>query len=206
MIQAIIGWYLGALSTGGYALVAVLMALESSIVPIPSEMVSPPAAFLAVSTGNMSLLGLVVASTVGSWCGASVMYLLARCFGRPLILRYGRYILLAPQTIERAERWAAQFGSYGVFAARLLPVIRHLIGIPAGIARMHFGWYSLATLVGAAIWSSVLCWVGVTAGRDQALVAGNLKHASVWVLGALLILGFIYWVLVHRFMRRTAAK
>jgi membrane protein DedA with SNARE-associated domain len=206
MIQAIIGWYLGALSTGGYALVAVLMALESSIVPIPSEMVIPPAAFLAVSTGNMSLAGLVLASTVGSWCGASMMYVLTRFFGRPLILRFGRYVLLTPQAIERAERWATQFGSYGVFAARLLPVIRHLIGIPAGIARMHFGWYSIATLIGAAIWSSVLCWVGVTAGHDPALVAGNLKHVSVWILGILLILALVYWILVHRFMRHTASK
>ncbi|HXQ64249.1 MAG TPA: DedA family protein [Steroidobacteraceae bacterium] len=205
MLKSLIDWYLGALDAGGYWLVAALMALESSIVPLPSEVVIPPAAHLAVTTGRMSLTGIVIAGTAGSWFGATLMYVAARLLGRPLILRFGRYVLVTADKVARAEAWSAEFGPYGVFASRLLPVIRHLIGIPAGIVRLHYGWYSLATLAGSAIWSAVLCWIGVQAGRDQALLEGDLRHASLWLAGAVIALGFLYWLLVHRYMRRPPA-
>jgi membrane protein DedA with SNARE-associated domain len=197
-----IDWYLGALDAGGYWLVGLLMAVESSIVPLPSELVVPPAAHLAVTTGRMSLAGIVVAGTVGSWIGASVMYWLARLLGRPLVLRFGRYLLVTPDKIEAAERWSASFGPYGVFAARLLPVIRHLIGVPAGIVRMHYGLYSLVTLLGAAVWTAVLCAVGVAAGHDAALLAGDMHRVTLWLAGVVAVLGVLYFLLVHRHMRR----
>ena len=201
MLRDLIGGYLGALDAGGYWLVAALMALESSIVPLPSELVIPPAAHLAVTSGRMSLAGIVVAATLGSWLGASLMYAAARLLGRPLIVRFGRWLRVTPDKVVAAERWAASFGPYSVFAARLLPVIRHLIGIPAGIVRLHFGWYSVATLAGSAIWSMALCWVGVRAGADRALLAGDLRHVSAWLAGAVVVLGFLYYALVHRYMR-----
>ncbi|MEI8297401.1 MAG: DedA family protein [Pseudomonadota bacterium] len=198
-----IDWYLGALDAGGYWLVGLLMAVESSIVPLPSELIVPPAAHLAVTTGRMTLTGIVVAGTLGSWIGASVMYWLARLLGRPLVLRFGRYLLMTPDKIEAAERWSASFGPYGVFAARLLPVIRHLIGLPAGVVRMHYGWYSLVTLLGAAVWTAVLCAVGVAAGHDEALLAGDMHRVTLWLVGVLAALGALYWLLVHRYMRRN---
>lgn len=201
-----IAWYLGALESGGYALVALLMALESSIVPLPSELVIPPAAHLAVTKGTMSLPGIVAAGTFGSWVGASVMYWGARLLGRPLLLRYGRYVLVPPAKLAAAEAWSARFGTYGVFASRLLPVIRHLIGIPAGIVRLPYGWFSGATLAGSAVWSAVLCWVGVKAGQDTALMAGDLHRVSLWLIGALLVLGVLYWALVHRYMRGSPGR
>ena len=201
MLHAIIDWYLKTLDSGGYWLIAALMALESSIVPLPSEFVIPPAAHLAVTTGRMSLGGIVAASACGSWAGASLMYGAARLLGRPLLARYGRYLGVTADRIAAAERWAAGFGPFGVFASRLLPVIRHLIGIPAGIVRMHYGWYSAVTLAGSALWSAVLCWIGVVAGRDQALIAGELSRVTLWLAGALLVLGALYWLLVHRHMR-----
>jgi membrane protein DedA with SNARE-associated domain len=202
VIKAFIDWYLGALDQGGYALVALLMAIESSVVPLPSELVIPPAAHLAVTTGRMSLPGLVAAGAIGSWVGASAMYGLARLLGRPLILRFGRYVLVTPQKLEAAERWSAHYGPFGVFAARLLPVIRHLIGLPAGIVRLPYGRYSLVTLAGSAIWTAVLCWVGVVAGQDQALLAGDLHRISLWLAGGVAVLGILYWLFVHRLMRR----
>lgn len=202
MLKMFIDWYLGALDAGGYWLVGLLMAVESSIVPLPSELVVPPAAHLAVTTGRMSLAGIVVAGTVGSWIGASVMYWLARLLGRPLVLRFGRYLLVTPDKIEAAERWSASFGPYGVFAARLLPVIRHLIGVPAGIVRMHYGLYSLVTLLGAAVWTAVLCAVGVAAGHDAALLAGDMHRVTLWLAGVVAVLGVLYFLLVHRHMRR----
>lgn len=201
MFREFLAWYLGALESGGYLLVGFLMALESSVIPLPSEIVIPPAAHLAVTTGHMSLAGIVFAGTIGSWAGASAMYWGARLLGRPLVLRFGRWFLVGPDKVARAEAWSDRFGTGGVFASRLLPVIRHLIGIPAGIVRLHFGWYSAATLVGSAIWSAVLCWVGVQAGQDAALMQGDLHRITLWLVGALAVLGVLYWVLVHRYMR-----
>jgi membrane protein DedA with SNARE-associated domain len=205
MLKPLIDWYLAALDTHGYALVALLMALESTIVPIPSELVIPPAAHLAATTGKMSLTGVVVAGTLGAWVGASLMYWAARGLGRPLVLKYGRWFTITPDKVARAEAWSARFGPFGVFASRLLPVIRHLIGIPAGIVRLNFVWYSVATLAGSAIWSTVLAWVGVKAGQDAALMAGDLQRIVLWMVGGLVVLGALYWALVHRYMRTPPA-
>lgn len=204
MLHSIIDWYLGALDGGGYWLVGALMAVESSVVPLPSEMIIPPAAVLAASTGRMSLVGIVIAGALGSWVGASVMYALARVLGRPLVLRYGRYVFVPASKLEAAERWAAHFGTAGIFAARLLPVIRHLIGIPAGLVRLNYAWYSVATLAGAALWTAVLCAVGVAAGHDAALLAGDLHRVSLWMLGGIATLAALYWLFVRRAMGRSS--
>lgn len=196
--QALSAWYLAALDSGGYLLVALLMALESSIVPLPSEVVIPPAAHLAVTRGSMTVAGVVIAGTLGSWVGASIMYWAARVIGRPLALRYGKYLLLTPRKIADAELWVHRFGLFGVFGARLLLVIRHLIGIPAGILRMKFLHYSAATLAGSAIWCGVLAWLGVTMGQDPALMAGSLHRIALWLGGFLVLAGALYYFLVHR--------
>jgi len=202
LLSSLLDWYLGALDQGGYLLVALLMAMESSIIPLPSEFVIPPAAYLAHAHGKMSLTGIVVAGTVGSWVGASLMYWASRLLGRPLLMRYGRWLMITPEKIERAEAWSAHYGTVGVFVARLLPVIRHLIGIPAGIVRLNFAWYSLATVVGSALWCAVLAWVGVTAGQDPELMAGSVHRISLWVGGITAFLGALYYLFVHRHMRR----
>ncbi len=206
MFKAFIAWYLGAIEAGGYPLIAALMAIESSIVPLPSEVVIPPAAHLAVTTGRMSLTGIVLAGTVGSWLGASLMYAAARFLGRPLLVRFGGFVLLSEARLAQAEAWSREFGPYGVFAARLLPVVRHLVGIPAGIVRLSYGWFSVATLAGSAIWSAVLCWVGVAAGNDAALLQGDLKRLSLWLAGGVVALGLPYWFLVHRVLQRAARR
>jgi membrane protein DedA with SNARE-associated domain len=202
LLSSLLDWYLGALDQGGYVLIALLMAMESSIVPLPSEFVIPPAAYLAHAKGNLSLTGIVIAGVIGSWVGASIMYWASRLLGRPLLMRYGRYVLITPEKIEHAEAWAAHYGTMGVFISRLLPVIRHLIGIPAGVVRLNFWWYSLATVVGSALWCSVLAWVGVTAGQDEELMRGSLHRITLWVGGLMLFLGALYYVFVHRHMRR----
>ena len=201
MLNEFLAWYANALEEGGYLLVGLLMAMESSIVPLPSEVVIPPAAHLAHTRGGMTVAGVVLAGTLGSWIGASVMYWGSRLLGRPLLMRYGRWVMITPAKIEAAEVWSAKFGTMGVFISRLLPVIRHLIGIPAGVVRLHFGWYSLATLVGSFIWCCVLTWVGVTAGQDAALMRGDLHALTMWIGGGALLLGGIYWFFVHRHMR-----
>ncbi len=201
MLAQLIAWYSDKLEQGGYWLVGLLMAVESSIVPLPSELVIPPAAHLAYTKGTMSVWGVIVAGAIGSWVGASVMYWAARLAGRPLAARYGRYVLITPEKIAAAERWAEKFGSFGIFFSRLLPVVRHLIGIPAGIVRFHFGLYSLYTLIGSGIWCSVLAWLGIQAGQDEALMKGELHRITLWVVAAFVVLGAVYYVFVHRHMK-----
>jgi membrane protein DedA with SNARE-associated domain len=204
MLQSLMAWYLAELHAGGYWLVAALMAAESSILPVPSELVIPMAAHVAVTHGSMSVPGVIFAGTVGSWVGASLMYWGARLVGRPLILRYGKFALVPEKKLVQAEAWSDRFGAVGIFISRLLPVIRHLIGLPAGLVRLHYGWYSLATLAGAALWCSVLAYVGVKAGEDAALLQGDLSRLSLWLIGAALVVGTLYYFLVHRLARAVA--
>ena len=121
--------------TGGYLGIIVLMAMGSTPLPLPAEVVVPPAAFLAAQ-GRLSLAGVILASTLGAYLGAALMYWLSLWLGRPLVVRFGRFILFPPKKLEEAEHWLARYEAGGVFFARLLPGVRHLISIPAGIVRM----------------------------------------------------------------------
>ena len=120
----------------GYTGIIVLMAMESSIFPVPSELVIPPAAYWAVQ-GHYSFWGVVLAGTVGSYIGAAATYWVSRWVGRPFIVRYGKYFGVSEEKLLRSERWLVRYEAGGIFFARLLPVVRHLIGIPAGIVRMN---------------------------------------------------------------------
>ena len=178
------------------------MALESTFVPIPSEMIIAPAAYVAHTQGSMSWLGIVIAGTLGSWVGASLMYWGARALGRPLLMRYGPYVGLSQAKIELAEHWSARYESTGVFFSRLLPVIRHLIGIPAGILALDFRWYAVATLGGSLLWCSVLAWLGKSIGQHPELLAGSLHRFFALVLGFAVVLSALYYF----FVRRAAEK
>jgi membrane protein DedA with SNARE-associated domain len=201
MFRQLIEWYLHSLDKGGYWLVALLMAIESSIVPLPSELVIPPAAHLAHTQGKMSVAGVVIAGALGSWIGATIMYWASRLAGRPLVMRYGRFVLIPAEKVAAAERWAARYGPFGIFFSRLLPVVRHLIGIPAGIVRLDFWRYSLYTLAGSTLWCAVLAWIGIKAGQDEALMRGELHRITLWAVGAFLVLGTMYYFFVHRQMK-----
>jgi membrane protein DedA with SNARE-associated domain len=205
LFKDLIDWYLAALDAGGYPLIVLLMAIESSFVPLPSELVIPPAALL-IAEGRFSVTGIILAGTIGSWVGATVMYWGSRLIGRPLVLRYGHYFLLPPEKIVAAERWAAHYGPAGVFISRLVPVVRHLVGIPFGIVRMNFLRYSIYTLLGSAIWCAVLTYVGIAAGNDEQLMAGSLHRITLWLLGAITVLGLLYYFFVHRYMKRKPAS
>ena len=187
----------------GYPGIVLLMALESTVVPIPSEIVIPPAAYWATQ-GRYSMGGVVFAGTAGSYLGASISYWVARWLGRPLLLRWGRYILVPEGKLLRAERWLARYEAGGVFFARLVPVIRHLIGIPAGIVRMPFGVYSAMTLIGSGLWCAVLAWFGASLlgehpdlMQDPQRLVQVLKERSYWIGGFALGICALY-VLVMR--------
>ncbi|HTX20503.1 MAG TPA: DedA family protein [Candidatus Aquilonibacter sp.] len=203
----LIAWYLTALKTGGYPLVVLLMALEGSFLPLPGEVIIPPAANLAWTNGlNLfqfhlsgwpAEIGVVIAAAFGAWLGASAMYWLVRIAGRPLALRYGKFIFFPPEKLEKAERWMSHYGPMGVFVARLLPGARQLVGIPTGIARMDYRLFSIFTVLGAVIWCSVLCYVGVKMGQDEG------HHITLWVGGAALVFGGLYYFFVHRHLKKS---
>lgn len=197
---------------GGYPAVFWLMALESTIVPIPSEVVVPPAAIVAATQpdAGMSLTGVVIAGTLGSWFGSAIMYLAARWAGRPLILRYGKYFMVPPDKLARAENFLRRYEAGGIFFARLLPVIRHLISIPAGIIRMGFVKFSILTLTGSAVWCTVLAWLGGRVGakltpnqlQDADAIISASKSESVPIVAAVVLVCVLYLVA----MRLTAPK
>jgi membrane protein DedA with SNARE-associated domain len=215
LFKQITDWYSGVLDQWGYWAIGLLMAAESTIMPIPSEVIVPPAAYKAWSGTGLALFGtrysgwtaeiiLVIAGALGSWVGAALMYWVARAAGRPLMLRYGKYVLISEAKIEGAERWAAHYGAFGIFASRLLPVVRHLIGIPAGIVRMNFWKYSLYTIAGAGIWTAVLAWLGVKVGGQ--ISKGEMHKVTLSLLAFLVVVGIFYYLFVHRHMSKTSEK
>lgn len=199
LIRSLLDWYDASLRQWGYWLIALLMAIESSIFPLPSEAVIPYAAHYAHSTGRLSVLWVIVAGTVGSWLGAAVMYWVSRTAGRPFVLKYGRYFFISEQKVHGAERWAKTFGPLGIFASRLLPVVRHLIGIPAGIVQFDFGVYSLYTIVGSAIWCAILAWLGVKVGAD--ISKGQMMNLTLLLVGFVVVVGLLYYFAVHKQMK-----
>ena len=196
--------------SGGYLGIVVLMAMGSTPLPVPAEAVIPPAAFLA-ARGDLSFSGVIIAGTLGAYLGAAVMYLVSLAVGRPLLLRYGRFILLKPQTLEDAEDWLRRYQTGGVFFARILPIIRHLISIPAGIVRMPFLAFSAVTIAGAAVANSILAYLGAQAFKRQPDLLSNpdgmvhfIKSQSHWIIVLVLAFGVLY-VLAMRLLHRRAS-
>jgi membrane protein DedA with SNARE-associated domain len=205
LFQPLLDWYQTALETGGYWVVGLLMTCESSVLPLPSESIIPLAASWSHS-GKIAigLPGIVLAGALGSWLGATIVYWLARLAGRPLLERYGRFILITPEKIRKSENWMSHYGAAGVFVARLLPGARQLVGIPAGIARMNYLTFAIFTLIGSAIWCSVLCYVGIKAGQDEKLMHGDLHRIVLWLGVAAVVLGGLYYFFVHRHMKQKS--
>jgi membrane protein DedA with SNARE-associated domain len=203
-------WF-GWVESWGYGGVFVLMAMESSIFPVPSEVVMPPAAFWAVQ-GKMNFWGVVLAGTAGSWFGSALTYLGARVLGLPFIERFGKYFLMPPEKVAMASGWVERFGAAGVLLARFLPVVRHLISIPAGILKMPFGIFSLVTTVGAGAWCAILAWFGaeVIGDRPELLqspeqMIGVVKAKLLWFVVAVLALGVLYALVMRVRLSRVQA-
>jgi len=196
-----------------YVGVFALMAIESTVFPLPSELVIPLAAYWA-ARGELHFWGVVVAAALGSWAGAALSYGVARAVGRPLLLRYGGYVLVPEAKWLLAERWTQRYASGGVFFARLLPVLRHLVSLPAGVARMPFRRFSFATLAGSFIWSWVLAYFGAQVlGSEPDLIADPqalgrlLKHKLLWFVAAVVVLAALTIAvdLIGRRLKREAA-
>jgi membrane protein DedA with SNARE-associated domain len=214
MFHDLLGVWFRLVHDWGYAGVALLMAIESTVFPLPSEVVVPPAAYWATQ-GRMHFWGVVAAATIGSWLGSALSYWVARSVGRPLILRYGRYVFVPETKWLLAERWINQYSAGGIFFARLLPVVRHLVSLPAGAARMPFGLFTTMTLLGSLVWSTVLAWFGARVlGEeprlldDPSALAHVLKAKLAWFVAAAVVLFALYLLVdvIGRRLKRLPAR
>lgn len=193
MIHDLMQMLVDGIGAMGYPGIFLLMAMESSLVPVPSELVMPPAGYLA-HQGLMNPWVAILAGTVGSLAGAYANYYAAHFLGRPLILKYGKYVLVPPDKFQRIERFFRRHGEITTFIGRLLPVVRHLISIPAGLSGMNHFRFSTYTLLGAFIWCAILTWIGYAIGRNQELIVAYSRQAAVWaVVGSCLLVGVYVW-------------
>lgn len=191
MFQTMVAWLVETIGTLGYPGIFLLMAVESSIIPFPSEVVMPPAGYL-VFQGKMNPWLVVFAGGLGSLAGAYANYYGALYLGRPLLLQYGRFVGLAELKLEKAEYFFRKHGEISTFIGRLLPVIRQLISVPAGLARMNHARFAFYTALGASIWCAVLAWIGYLIGDNQQLIMQMSRQALVWVLLSSLVLVAVY--------------
>jgi membrane protein DedA with SNARE-associated domain len=199
-MHVFIDWLVNTIGALGYPGIFLLMAMESSVIPIPSELVMPPAGYLA-QQGKMSAVAAVLWGTFGSLLGAYANYFASHYLGRPLVLRYGRYVGIGEHKFAKVERFFLEHGEISTFIGRLLPVVRHLISIPAGIAGMNHLKFSAYTLAGAGIWVAILTGIGYMLGKNQELIMRYSHQALgiVAVASALLVAGYVWRC------RRTAA-
>jgi membrane protein DedA with SNARE-associated domain len=194
MLHASIDWILATVGNWGYLGIFVLMALESTVLPVPSELVVIPAGYLAYQ-GQMSLLLILLASTLGSLAGALVNYGFALLVGRPFLERYGRWFFVRPALLHRTDAFFLSHGAISTFTGRLIPGIRHLISLPAGLTRMPMRTFVLYTCLGAGIWSTILVAMGYLIGGNETLIQDNLPLVTAAVLGfvALILVGYYLW-------------
>jgi membrane protein DedA with SNARE-associated domain len=199
MIGDFIHWLIQTVSTLGYPGIVVLMAIESSVLPLPSELIMPPAGYLAAK-GQMNAYAAVLAGTAGSILGALVNYALAVFVGEPILRRYGKYVLISERSLDKAERFFKRHGEIGTLLGRLVPVVRHLISIPAGICRMNLARFVLFTGVGAGVWCAILVYIGWLLGSheqglQEAAVKAYTHQALLYLLPvvALVVAGYVVW-------------
>jgi len=186
----------------GYPGISFLMALESMVVPLPSELVMSFAGFL-VHQGRFSFIGALSAATLGSLIGSLISYAMGYYGGELFVKKISRYLLLDEKDLEWSEKWFAKRGEVTIFFARFMPVVRHLISIPAGLAKMNLKKFSLYTVLGAAPWNAFLLWTGIVAGQKWQIIRKYSEPLSLIIFG-LLILGALIFCWRHLKRKKTA--
>ena len=201
-MHQLVSWLVATIGAMGYPGIFILMALESSVFPIPSELVMPPAGYLA-QQGQMNMVVAILCGTFGSLVGAYANYFAARFLGRPLLLKYGKYVWITEEKFNKVETFFRSHGEISTFIGRLLPVVRHLISLPAGLANMNHVRFSAYTLLGAAIWVTVLTVIGYIIGKEQALI---MRYSHQAVIGVVLFSALLISVYVWNHRRKTARQ
>jgi len=198
LLAALAVWITSIIAAGGYLGIAALMAIESACLPLPSEVIMPFAGYL-VSKGELNLWLVATAGAIGCNIGSIAAYEIGRHGGRTLVAKYGRYILVSVDDLDRSERFFARYGGIAVLVARLLPVVRSFIAVPAGIARMPLARFHLYTFLGSWPWCFALAWIGMKLGHawdsDPRLKA--IMHKADAAIVVAVVAG-IAWFVWHR--------
>ncbi len=197
LISALTAWLVNTIGRMGYTGIISLMFLESSFFPFPSEVVMPPAGYLAWK-GEMSLTLVLISGIAGSILGALFNYWIAVKLGRPFLLKYGKYFFISPESIQKADDFFSKHGHISTLVGRLLPVIRQYISLPAGIARMPMKTFLLFTTIGAGAWVVVLTFAGYLLGEHQELLKEYLHVITIACVGLAVILAGGYYFINKR--------
>ena len=202
MLDSVATYVKDVIDSMGYSGLFLLIVLESTLVPIPSMLVMPFAGYLA-STGRFSLVAILAINGAAAITGSLLSYLLGAAGGKPLLLRYGKYVMIRPDDLRKTEEFFARHGAWTVLIGRFLPVVRHLISIPAGIARMRLPLFVLQTFLGAMIWGGGLMIVGYEIGANWESFAKTAKRFDL-LIGVLILLVAV--AIAFRFWRRRRAQ
>ena len=190
----------------GYIGVLIMMTLESTFVPLPSELVMPQAGYLAAS-GKMNIWIAILMATAGSILGSLINYGLAYWLGRPFFMKYGKYVLCPPHKFTKMEAFFLRHGEVGTWTGRLILGVRHFISFPAGLARMNLMRFCLYTGVGSGLWAAILAWIGYFAGKNQALLHTYYREAAAALFVFCAVVLAVYALLFrHRQARLAAAE
>jgi membrane protein DedA with SNARE-associated domain len=198
ILAVLASFIIGVISASGYAGIALLMAIESACIPLPSEIIMPFSGYL-VHTGQLKLFWVATAGAIGCNLGSLVAYWIGALGGRPFIRKYGRFVLLNQHDLDRAEHFFQRFGGITVFIGRLLPVVRTFIALPAGIARMPQLRFHIYTFIGSWPWCYALAYVGMKLGQawetdPRFKAAFHRFHLAVEIV---LVLGIVWFVWTH---------
>lgn len=194
---------LGLISSFGYAGVFVLMMLESMIMPVPSELVMPFAGFL-IADRRFTFLGVLLASSLGSIVGSLISYYIGYYGGNKFVLKFGKYLLLDEDDLKKTEQWFASCGEKTVLISRFIPVVRHLISIPAGIGRMNLKKFCIYTLLGATMWNGILMYAGFKLGEHWQTVRQYSEPMSMVMAVVIVVAGgyFVYRHVKHKTIKK----
>ncbi len=195
ILSALSHFVINTISSMGYLGIVLLMGIESANIPLPSEVIMPFSGFL-VYEGRFSLWGISLAGGLGCMLGSWLSYWVGAKGGRPLIEKWGKYILISHHDLDIADRWFKRWGMAAAFFGRLLPVIRTFISFPAGISKVNFWKFSIYTFVGSVIWSYFLGWIGFKLGENW----DSLKdyfHKFDYLIVGLIVLGLIWYIWRH---------
>ena len=195
ILEAISIWIVALIERIGYLGLFLFMALESTIAPIPSEIVMPFAGFL-ITTGKFSFIGVALISTLGTLAGSTLSYYLGKKGGNPLIKKFGKYVLLNEEHLLWTEQWFSKHGEKTIFISRFIPIVRHLISVPAGIANMNFFKFLFYTFLGGLLWNSFLAYLGIKLKEHWELVHTYSKQLDI-IFGAILLLGIGIFIYLH---------
>ena len=206
LAEYIVGYITGLISQGGYPIVAVLMALESMIAPVPSEAVMPFAGFL-IYEGTFTFELVILFSTLGSIIGSLISYYLGAYGGRPFVTRFGKYLFLDVHDLELTEGFFRKYGEGTVFVSRFIPVVRHLISIPAGVGRMNLAKFSVYTVMGAGMWNAFLAYVGYRLKSNwQEVLKYSQALDVIMILVIVFAVGLFFYKHLKNSKRRKAGR